>query len=397
MLFSRLAARGQWLMRSHDFHFPLTVTTIYMAMKLPLGFIATRCRETELDVGWRTIVRWIIPLALVTSVEIALSMCSYLFVSVTRITLVKSSAPAWQLLWGLLIGTERPSVRLIGVVALATGGLILATYARHPSTNPGRMEGILLIVSATCLQGLRGCMMQLTLRPTPGWLDVDSSRPDSAAPDAPIGLAPDPPTPMAEAAEGPDERACRGSKEAAANHAPAALLDLLPPADSFGPAEGFSPCACCRLVCASARERREAASLASNRNPSHIDPIGLVYLLSPWTTLFSALIMLALEGERLRDALVAGSDANSSMSGETLLMLLGAGTLVFCLVLIELRIVQLTSALTLSVAGAFKECITILGGHVILHDRMSPYNAAGLVCTLLGVHLYRLNRTSVDQ
>lgn len=338
---------NKWLMRYRDFHFPLTVTCVYMAVKLPLGYLATRCLETDVDVSWRTTVRWIIPLALVTSVEIGLSMCAYLFVSVTRITLVKSSAPAWQLLWGLLIGTERASVRLIGVVCLATGGLVLATYARHPSTNPGRTEGILLIVSATCLQGLRGCMVQLTVRPTPGWLQPGSSEPDSA-PTAPISRV-------------QPEEVSLLARSASSCHDP------------------------CRLGAGS-----RAADGARERE--HIDPVALVYLLAPWTTLFSLLIMLALEGGKLRDALTAEGDPGA-VRKETLFMILGAGAFVFCLVLIELKIVQLTSALTLSVAGALKECIAIIGGHLILHDRMSSYNAAGLVCTLLGVHLYRLNRT----
>mmetsp|Transcript_35195 Transcript_35195/g.81498 ORF Transcript_35195/g.81498 Transcript_35195/m.81498 type:complete len:148 (+) Transcript_35195:122-565(+) len=128
----------------------------------------------------------------------------------------------------------------------------------------------------------------------------------------------------------------------------------------------------------------------------HIEPVALVYLLSPWTTLFSLMIALPIEGPHfLRAFHDESGDTGASINLQTLAMLLGAGTLVFCLVLIELMIVQLTSALTLSVAGAFKECITIIGGHFILNDRMSAYNASGLVCTLLGVHLYRLNRTAV--
>lgn len=360
-------------MRYRNFHFPLTVTTIYMAVKLPLGYLATLCRETDLDVSWRTTVRWIIPLAFITSVEIGLSMCAYLFVSVTRITLVKSSAPAWQLLWGLLIGTERASLRLIGVVCLATGGLILATYARHPSTNPGRTEGILLIVSATCLQGLRGCMVQLTVRPTLGWLAPNSSDPDSAV--APIArVSPEETALIAPAAEACCEQ-CELCARLDTAHLKGGTCEC-----SSGEVDGGG--AAGGLGMARAVRERE-----------HIDPVALVFLLAPWTTLFSFIIMLALEGRRLCDA-ISSEAPSASFNKETLLMLLGAGSLVFCLVLIELKIVQLTSALTLSVAGALKECITILGGHIILGDRMSTINAAGLACSMLGVHLYRINRTA---
>ena len=85
---------------------------------------------------------------------------------------------------------------------------------------------------------------------------------------------------------------------------------------------------------------------------------------------------------------------SSHLGAGALSIVLGAGCLVFALVLIELRIVQLTSALTLSVAGAVKECATIVIGHLLLKEAMSAANAAGLACTLLGVHLYHRERTS---
>jgi len=346
-------------LRSH-FPFPLLVTSLYMAVKMPLGYLASKCVETDVDVSRRTTFRWIMPLALVTSAEIGLSMCAYLFVSVTQITMVKSSAPVWQLLWGLLVGTEKPRASLIGVVALATCGLILATYARHPSTNPGRASGIVLILAATCLQGLRGSMMQLTLRPNLGlWIEPGSSEPES--------MNETPPEEALLVGRSPGDRCCDGP---------------------------------CGGVCVSlfGGSREEAAECGESVRGvrEHIEPVALVYLLSPWTTLFSLMIALPIEGPHfLRAFHDESGDTGASINLQTLAMLLGAGTLVFCLVLIELMIVQLTSALTLSVAGAFKECITIIGGHFILNDRMSAYNASGLVCTLLGVHLYRLNRTAV--
>ncbi|KAG8459528.1 hypothetical protein KFE25_012863 [Diacronema lutheri] len=378
---------NKWMMRSLSFSFPLSITAIYMAVKLPLGFAATRCGETDIDVSWRTTVRWIIPLALVTSVEIGLSMSAYLFVSVTRITLVKSSAPAWQLVWGLLLGTERASARLIGVVCLATGGLILATYARNPATNPARTEGIVLLVLATCLQGLRGCMVQLTLRPTPGWLDLRCSEPDSAADSATEPMA----APVA----------AERSSSVDVSHEELALIPLAAPgaARDNPPAHASSDCCAAYKAREGTVMKPRAGAFAGPLECQQIEPIALVYLMAPWTTLFSLVLMLALEGAKLRDALLAprtadgGGAAGAHLGASTFALLFGAGSLVFCLVLIELKIVQLTSALTLSVAGALKECVTIIGGHALLHDRMSTYNAVGLCCTMLGVHLYRLDRT----
>jgi drug/metabolite transporter (DMT)-like permease len=380
-------------MRYRDFRFPLTVTAIYMAVKLPLGFVATRLRDrpADLNVGWRTTVRVIIPLALLTSVEIGLSMCAYLFVSVTRITLVKSSMPAWQLLWGLLLRTERPSYRLFAVIALATGGLALATSTARATSLHGAaqeaarsvtMQGTALIVAATCLQGLRGCAMQLTLRPMRG----DWVRPGADEPDSPIidgegaSAAQRGRTTSAGVETGPVKQALlSAAHDHEGEHA----------ADASGGGGGGGG------GCSGGGDGDGDAGRALPR----LDPISLVYLLAPWTTLFSASVALCLEGERLRAAFGAETASSAALSSHhgasTLAMVLGAGCLVFTLVLIELRIVQLTSALTLSVAGAVKECATIVIGHLILKEAMSAANAAGLACTLLGVHLYYRERTSV--
>ena len=65
----------------------------------------------------------------------------------------------------------------------------------------------------------------------------------------------------------------------------------------------------------------------------------------------------------------------------------GAG-LAFFLLLAELRVVQLSSGLTLSVAGVFKELLTVVSSVAFFGDALTPYNVGGLLLCVLGIVLY---------
>ena len=68
------------------------------------------------------------------------------------------------------------------------------------------------------------------------------------------------------------------------------------------------------------------------------------------------------------------------------------GLLAFAMLLVELRIVQLASSLTLSIAGVFKEVLTVATSAVLLGDRLSVGNAVGLALCLTGIAGYHLLR-----
>ena len=56
--------------------------------------------------------------------------------------------------------------------------------------------------------------------------------------------------------------------------------------------------------------------------------------------------------------------------------------------------VQLASGLTLSVAGIFKELLTVIASAAILGDTLTPLNVTGLAICLLGIGLYNRSRLS---
>ena len=59
------------------------------------------------------------------------------------------------------------------------------------------------------------------------------------------------------------------------------------------------------------------------------------------------------------------------------------------MLLFELRVVQLASGLTLSIAGVFKEVLTISASVVLLGDQLTPFKVAGLGICVLGIAGYQ--------
>ena len=50
--------------------------------------------------------------------------------------------------------------------------------------------------------------------------------------------------------------------------------------------------------------------------------------------------------------------------------------------------VSLSSGLSLSIAGIFKELLTILSSALLLGDSLTPFNVCGLLLCTVGIALY---------
>jgi drug/metabolite transporter (DMT)-like permease len=58
----------------------------------------------------------------------------------------------------------------------------------------------------------------------------------------------------------------------------------------------------------------------------------------------------------------------------------------------EFLLIHMTSSLTMSVAGIFKECITVLLAAIILHEHLTPVKIAGLLLSLAGIAAFNYMR-----
>ena len=59
----------------------------------------------------------------------------------------------------------------------------------------------------------------------------------------------------------------------------------------------------------------------------------------------------------------------------------------------ELRVVQLSSGLSLSVAGVFKELLTVLCSAAVLGEPLTVYNVCGLLLCTVGIAMYTRSTT----
>jgi solute carrier family 35, member C2 len=114
-------------------------------------------------------------------------------------------------------------------------------------------------------------------------------------------------------------------------------------------------------------------------------PLTATLYTSPTTAVCVLPFALALEGRAVHATLV-------SMTRGDIIRLVGLlgviATLVFALLISEYWLVHDTSSLALSVAGVFKECLTIGAGLLLFHEHMSPLNITGFVVCQVGIAAY---------
>jgi hypothetical protein len=78
---------------------------------------------------------------------------------------------------------------------------------------------------------------------------------------------------------------------------------------------------------------------------------------------------------------------------KTGLLCLTGGVLTFALILTEYKVVSLTSVVTFSIAGIFKELGMIGLSVAVFGDRLLPVNIAGLLISILGIAAYNMHKT----
>lgn len=114
-----------------------------------------------------------------------------------------------------------------------------------------------------------------------------------------------------------------------------------------------------------------------------LSPLAAVLYTSPLTSLCVLPVALGLEGPKLWTY-----DIDSSEVIVTLLTMTLIATLVFLLLMSEYWLVNATSSLTLSVAGVFKELLTIGGGMFFFAETVDTLNVIGFLISQLGIFFY---------
>ncbi|EXV02632.1 triose-phosphate transporter family protein [Metarhizium robertsii] len=122
------------------------------------------------------------------------------------------------------------------------------------------------------------------------------------------------------------------------------------------------------------------------RNPATSNPFSSIFFLSP--VMFVVLFSLAIPVEGfgpLWDGLKA---LNAEWGVWTPLFLLFPGCIAFLMIASEFALLQRTSVVTLSIAGIFKEVVTISAASIVFDDKLTPINVIGLLVTMAAIGAY---------
>lgn len=123
------------------------------------------------------------------------------------------------------------------------------------------------------------------------------------------------------------------------------------------------------------------------RNPATSNPFSSIFFLAP--VMFLTLISIAIPVEGF-PALIEGVRALVAEWGPFLtpLLILFPGTIAFLMTASEFALLQRTSVVTLSIAGIFKEAVTITASLIVFGDTLTPVNVSGLFVTLGSIAAY---------
>lgn len=123
-------------------------------------------------------------------------------------------------------------------------------------------------------------------------------------------------------------------------------------------------------------------------NPSTSNPFSSIFHLAP--IMFASLIVVAMVLEGPIAFLRAPLWSQKGLLAIPILLF--PGVLAFLMTASEFGLIQRTSVVTLSVAGIFKEVLTIGLSALVYGDELTPMNISGLLITIVGIGVYNYLR-----
>ncbi|CAM9284177.1 unnamed protein product [Ectocarpus sp. 12 AP-2014] len=267
------------------FPFPVLTTMVHMWLKV----LVTRvmyCLKGEkpphLDVSVN--LRTIIPIGLATAGDILLSNLSFMVATVAFYTIVKSGSLIWILLWAVVFRFEALTPKMVSVVLITSAGLFMASLGETDFST----EGLLLILGASCLSGLRWGLLQ--------------------------------------------------------------LLQAI--------------------------------------EPSCHDPLLVIYYIAP----SSAIAMTPMALLDILDENLKGAAVTPGSIAQVAAVILGTGLFSFALIFAEVKLLAITSSLTMGVFGTVKEIVQIVLAVLVFNEQVTWFNLVGLGWAIVGSMLYKISR-----
>ena len=325
------------LLTDRGFEFPFSLSCFTNAFVFALVFAATRPSALRpRPLPWTVVVRVVMPIGALTALDIGCSNWALLHLSVAFHTIIRGTVPAFVLCFSLLLGLDSPSL-LVGVsVAMVCGGCALAAYSEVECD----FFGLALALLSCVFSGLRWALTQMLVHRNPN----------------------------------------------APNHKAAASSTLQQPSR-----RGSDRTKGAYATPLGASRRDGGASEALDKSSS---PLSSMYYVTPACAVASGVAAVVMEASEVSASPYLTSHR---LRVELYWYVAAVGALVFVLLFCEFGLVRLTSSLSLSVFGVFKELITIVLASQARGDAITPLNMAGFLLCAIGVLLYQMLRASAER
>jgi solute carrier family 35, member C2 len=172
---------NKWFMTSWlgGFRYPILGTCVHMAVKLALTRVWYHFADDvihPLSPSLRNKV--VIPIGVVTALDIMFSNQAFLYVTVSEYTILKSSLVIFTFFWSIWYKLDTFRVQLLCAICIICGGLSLAVYSQLQDSMGTKEErdtlliGVIYCVSAAACGGLRWTLTQVLIREDPQSSDV---------------------------------------------------------------------------------------------------------------------------------------------------------------------------------------------------------------------------------
>ncbi|XP_048004672.1 solute carrier family 35 member C2 [Leguminivora glycinivorella] len=153
----------RWLLK--DFRYPLTVVMYHLIVKWCLS-VCVRCARhfvtgsSQLVLPFMTCVRSVAPTGLASGIDVGFSNWGLELVTISLYTMTKSTTIIFILGFAILLGLERKSWSLVGIVFMIAAGLIMFTY----KATAFNLLGFNFLLVASFAGGLRWTFAQLLMQ-----------------------------------------------------------------------------------------------------------------------------------------------------------------------------------------------------------------------------------------
>jgi Triose-phosphate Transporter family len=361
----------KWLFNQYFSH-PLTVTALNNCIAALWALLVSKCfphlKQPD-QLSKDLLYNYVLTIGLTTALEIGASNVALQLLSVSFGTILKGGGPIFTFLWGLFFRIEVFSWKIGGVLLAIALGIILASLGEGQEFQ---WLGFLLQLSASALGGLRWAITHKLLKNS-----THTPTPSSTT----------------------NEHRLHHHQ-----HSSSSFHDN----DTFDNNNVNSN----KRNGETDHGRNDSRNhRRSNNNPPPLpitrskpmSPLSAILYTSPMTSLCVLPFALVLEGPSVWKGFHQNSDDGNNAEHNDLFLvgavMTGIATLVFLLLMTEYWLVNATSSLALSVAGVFKELLTIGGAIFFLSDSMDLLNVIGFIICQIGIFSYvsmRFDKTKVS-